>query len=459
MAFDASGNLYVANVNANTIYKFTPPFTPPNTNGTLFAITGNNPTALAFDASGNLYCANSGDGTIQKITSGGAVSTFANGLNIPTALTFDDQNNLYCANSGDQTIYQFTLPSGTGTLFATNNLNNPYGMVFYNSNPDATNNAAWQIQSQSFTATQTGTPLVLDATGGSFLTSGLLTNNFANNQLFDAFSLTQIPSDLDYFAEQSLEPLTGASALGTWQLEVLDNRAGATNPSPVLVSWRLEFIFANTNVPLPTLLGFIPQTNQVPANSIYWYQVNIPASANFATNLLLFADLPVNLWYSANNPPTITNATDVLLLGNSTSGIGNPILSTNTMPLLVPNTTYYLGVQNSNAVPVNAGVEVDFDHGNAAGSGGPPRVHFSVVRLNHGHPQLQWPSKTGATYAVQWKNSLTTSWNTLYTPNSTTVNGVTSFTDDGSQTAPLTTARFYRLVELPPAGFRRIGLR
>lgn len=65
LAFDAAGNLYVANSGISTIEKFT-----PDGVGSLFASNGSdpnnptdptglyNPAALAFDSSGNLYVAN-----------------------------------------------------------------------------------------------------------------------------------------------------------------------------------------------------------------------------------------------------------------------------------------------------------------------------------------------------------------------------------------------------------------
>jgi DNA-binding beta-propeller fold protein YncE len=125
LAFDSSGNLYVANqwngTQAGTISKITPSGSVTLT----WATVGYNPNALAFDSSGNLYVANEGDsgdggGSISKITSGGSVSTFASGLCSPYALVFaTSTGNLYVANDdqaeGCDTISKIT--SG-GTLTA-----------------------------------------------------------------------------------------------------------------------------------------------------------------------------------------------------------------------------------------------------------------------------------------------------------------------------------------------------
>src|SRR5215467_12246859 len=72
LAFDASGNLYVANYGDNTIEKFT-----PDGVGSVFANTGlNGPWGLVFDKAGNLYAANYWGNSVSKITPAGVVSTF-----------------------------------------------------------------------------------------------------------------------------------------------------------------------------------------------------------------------------------------------------------------------------------------------------------------------------------------------------------------------------------------------
>jgi hypothetical protein len=100
-----------------------------------------------------------------------------------------------------------------------------------------------------------------------------------------------------------------------------------------------------------------PQTNVVGSNSISWFAVVVPTNAIYATNILLFATLPVNLFYSTNVPPT----NNYELLANRTNGFS--VLSTNlaTAPTnIVPGGIYFLGVQNTNSVPVTNAIEVDF---------------------------------------------------------------------------------------------------
>jgi len=569
VTFDNSGNLYVADDSDNTIYKFT----PPGTNGVVFATAASGlyqPQGLACDSSGNLYVANEGDGTIYKFTPGGAGTFFANtghgNFSAPDALAFDENGNLYVANylddvandgSGSGTIEEFTNanpntfayfatvanglenPSGlafdnTGTnlyvanfngfttpaagnpvlkfsppstnvtviaylneptalaidnnsnlyvtdigaqaiykiangtqvvgkppFFATNDangyLNSPEGLAFYTANnSDETNSANWQSQSQTFTASQANMPLVLDASGGGFATSGssAVTNAFSDNTVFDDFTLTSIPTDLYYQPEQSLSSLAGISAAGQWQLEIQDDRTGATN-SAALVSWELQFIFGNTNAELGRLYGGAGQTNFIGAGGIAWYQITVPAVANYSTNRLKFSSAPVNVWFDTNNPPT----TNILFLQNSTSG--SVLLSTASAspleptPNIVPDETYYLGVQNTNSFTIHYAIEVDFDAGNAAV---PSNLRFTSAVRKASSIGLKWTAALGAQVEVQWSDSLTSPmrWNTITNPAATTSDGVSTFTDNGSQTAPLGAHRYYRLVQLPPGFHTRL---
>src|SRR6185437_14265359 len=101
-----------------------------------------------------------------------------------------------------------------------------------------------------------------------------------------------------------------------------------------------------------------PVTNSAPTGSLTFYQVNVPTNADFGTNLLTLGSGPINVWFSTNSPPTITNLDDFLLITNAATGTS--ILGSNSNPLLVPGSTYYLGVQNTNATPVTYTLEVDF---------------------------------------------------------------------------------------------------
>jgi hypothetical protein len=150
MAFDSSGNFYVANsgvmnnggmftygftngmAGANTIEKFSPTGLDLGT----FATGLNTPFGLAFDTYGNLFASNAGNNTIVKITPAGSKSTFANaskGLSNPQGLAFDSAGNLYVANAGNNTIEMFTT-TGAHSIFAdaSDGLSNPSSIAITN---------------------------------------------------------------------------------------------------------------------------------------------------------------------------------------------------------------------------------------------------------------------------------------------------------------------------------------
>ena len=123
LAFDTSGNLYVALGDANAIDKVAPDGTV-----TTFADSGlDNPFGLAFDAQGNLYAANLYGGTISKITPQGAISTFASGLDAPAGLAFDASGNLYV--SLISSVVEIT-PAGAMSTVASG-FNNPAGALAF----------------------------------------------------------------------------------------------------------------------------------------------------------------------------------------------------------------------------------------------------------------------------------------------------------------------------------------
>jgi sugar lactone lactonase YvrE len=109
LAFDSSGNLYVANYESGTV-------TEVNTAGAtaIFASGFTHPEGLAFDKAGNLYVANGDNaGTVSEVSPSGVVTTFADyntGLYYPKGLAFDGSGNLYAADIAFTTVTK--LPPG-----------------------------------------------------------------------------------------------------------------------------------------------------------------------------------------------------------------------------------------------------------------------------------------------------------------------------------------------------------
>jgi len=120
LAFDHSGNLFVADHSPETIFKFTPDGTRSVFVTGVRLSEGN---GLAFDAADNLFVLSpSGKyhvaGTILKFSADGTRSTFATGVGLPYSLAIDASGNLFVSNWDTGSIYKLT-PKGDKSTFAT----------------------------------------------------------------------------------------------------------------------------------------------------------------------------------------------------------------------------------------------------------------------------------------------------------------------------------------------------
>jgi len=225
-----------------------------------------------------------------------------------------------------------------------------------------------------------------------------------------------------------------------------------------LGSGRIYRLILLGSSPAPTqLIGGVPVSNSIPSGAISFYQVNVPTNADFATNSLLSGTGPLNVWFSTNNPPTVTNANDFLLITHLSSGFST--LSGTTSPRLIPGGTYYLGVQNTNAVTVSYAVQVDF-HLAPTGPTTNSVPISTITRTNINGTNgflLVWFAPTNALFQVQWTPGLPPSWSTFtniigYHTFISPTNSEFEFFDDGSQTGgSLGLGRIYRLILLGSA--------
>ncbi len=130
VAFNATGDLFVASYDTSTIAKYAP-------NGSYLpggSISTNlqNPFGIAFDASGRLFAVNNGGGGSVSIfdAAGTYQGSISSNLNSPTGVTVDASGNLYVANSGDNTISKF---DAAGNYLAAGsiagNLDAPFGLA------------------------------------------------------------------------------------------------------------------------------------------------------------------------------------------------------------------------------------------------------------------------------------------------------------------------------------------
>jgi sugar lactone lactonase YvrE len=121
LAFDRAGNLFMADPDSHSIFKFT-----PAGNKSTFAsgLSTDGVYDLAFDAAGNLFGSDEGSRSILKFTPDGKKSTFVTGIRC-LGIAFDRSGNLF-VSQGDS-ILKFT-PDGKKSTFATG-LYSP-GMAF-----------------------------------------------------------------------------------------------------------------------------------------------------------------------------------------------------------------------------------------------------------------------------------------------------------------------------------------
>ncbi|WP_162128259.1 virginiamycin B lyase family protein [Flavobacterium phycosphaerae] len=120
VVIDASGNLFVADTDKNSIRKITP-------NGDMYNITGsfNKPQGLAVDAAGNVYVADTRNNAIKKIAPDRTVTTVSTAFIAPYGIAIDTFGNLFVTSIPDYAfnVYNSSLkkmtPSGNITTLFT----------------------------------------------------------------------------------------------------------------------------------------------------------------------------------------------------------------------------------------------------------------------------------------------------------------------------------------------------
>lgn len=86
------------------------------------------PVGMAFDATGNLYVAEWGAGRVSRIDPQGRRSTFAEGLSGPSGLAIGPDGTIYVASYSRDEVYRFTA-KGVRSVYMTG-LDTPAGLGF-----------------------------------------------------------------------------------------------------------------------------------------------------------------------------------------------------------------------------------------------------------------------------------------------------------------------------------------
>jgi hypothetical protein len=212
----------------------------------------------------------------------------------------------------------------------------------------------WQSMTNSFVAT--GNQVTVQLAGNPL---GVL---LANMQLVE---LPNTNYNNYYQAEEPMSPFVGQNPQGCWTLAVTDTRNDSSSLSNgTLLSWNLQMTLSSTNVNLIVLTNGSNYTGTA-SNGITYFAVDVPPTANFATNTLTVAGTsPLNLLFNQTALPTGALPGDVTLLSGVSSATGPETDTLSTQgapPPLLPGQRYFLGVQNNNGANVRFRLQVSFD--------------------------------------------------------------------------------------------------
>jgi subtilisin-like proprotein convertase family protein len=250
--------------------------------------------------------------------------------------------------------------AGTLGKYSTNSLYPNFQVVF---DGISTNNIiipsfaepGWQLYTNSFVATsnQTTIELLGNPLGVLLDDVSLIQLSYTNYNNF-------------YLPEEPLTPLIGQNPQGCWTLSVWDSRTDSALPdNGALLSWTLQMTTSSTNVNLINLQNGVAY-NQAATNGIVYFGVDVPRTANFATNILFNASGPMNLYFNQNALPAGSLPGDVKLLSilAGPSGSNYDVISTQgNPPPLIPGQRYFLGVQPLGNTNETFTIKVNFDVG------------------------------------------------------------------------------------------------
>ena len=266
VALDNAGNLWVANANTNTIAKFS------STSGVLLgtlAVGLNGPRGLTFDTSGNLWVSNYSNNTIVEFDSSGTLIQTLSPMFLsgPTGLAFDTSGDLWVSNYSNNTLVEFDSSTGALMQILSSGLNGPVGLAF-----DTTghvwvaNSVGNTIQEISATGTLMQTLLGVNTPRGlAFDASGdLWVTNYYGNTIQEFLNIPSTPSSSNTItvAGQNLSQnnVTNGSSLSSGNGSVitfagsLSSNGGAAQNNP-LSAQNISNVSAGQVNTMPTLMA------------------------------------------------------------------------------------------------------------------------------------------------------------------------------------------------------------
>jgi YVTN family beta-propeller protein len=223
IALDAAGNIFTADSTGNTIKRFLPDGSSPETFGSGF----NHPTGVAVDVTGNVYIADNGSNTVKKIAAGSnTASVLASGFNSPYGVAVDPTGNLYVSDALNNSVKKIVsggntpVTIATGFFFPTGVSADSYGNVYvadYNH---------YVIKKISATGSVTTIP---DLTFKE--PNGVAINGSGSVYVADPFGYKMIdipaPGDTLFSLAHGLTTPSGVAVDGYGNVYVADNSPGA----------------------------------------------------------------------------------------------------------------------------------------------------------------------------------------------------------------------------------------
>jgi sugar lactone lactonase YvrE len=313
VAVDQSGNVFVADMNNNTIRRITPAGAVTTLAGTPGSYSGgsadgtgadaqfSHPIAVAVDTNGNVYVADTGtaDGLsffgnydIRKITSAGVVTTLAGAPYSGTAPIFPDQTPLVTSADGVGAAARFGFPSGVAV--------DASGTVYV---ADSTNSTIRKVTAAGAVTTLGGTAGVTGAHDGAGAAAQ-----------FNAPSGVAVDSRGNLFVADTTNNLI---------------RVGAANAAPTVPSEPdFSSVPASQSVASGSTVVFRASSSTVPAPGYQWYFDGAPVAGATGAMLVVSGSTGADAGYYdcvATNSLGATTASPATLAVVSTPNPGRLI--------------------------------------------------------------------------------------------------------------------------------------
>ena len=417
IAVDPSGAIYVADIAANSVYRFA---SASSTTSTTVGFALTKPNAVVVDAGGNVYIADSGnthgtngnDGRIMEVPIvNGVLSTAApiaiyTGISNQVNLALDRFGDLYIADSGNSRVLELLntagVPNGSDVSTVGSGFKTPLGIAVDGASnvyvADATANSVTEIV----------------AAGGSLVTvgagysapSGLAVDSSGSVYVADAgnFRLLKVPLENGGFNANDSYSLGGTIAQpsnvaidGAANLYVVDSSHAAVNQL-LRTQGLLPLGRANTNTTSSQLVAEISSAGNAPlvlgtpdyiaTGNTADFSVTSPSAGGCSSGESITSGFACAL-AATFTPPTPGNYSEVLAFSSNAANTSSPQLTITGTGLFLASTTVTLAQtapvgQPTLGQPVTITATVAFTpNGSAVPSG---TMTFYVDNQPYGQP-------------------------------------------------------------------------